>query len=240
MPLPTPGGPGTYGNQTPLQSFGRTVMTRTPDVSMIYNLLNSAYHLGTGTLGQWGRSPSIAGRITAAFSGNPTNAPRAIPVGPMGPPSPAGTPAAPYAQPQPINAYPGSFGNFGTLPGERSVGPPIAGRDPNTGQPIYNARGTIAPPPTPFQQGLTAVGNYAQGTVNSYGGGSDLQQLSLLRQLGLDNTPTNNGLFGSYAAPWNLAQASGATSGGELTPPSVSEARVPVSWFTKRKTLCQT
>ena len=74
------------------------------------------------------------------------------------------------------------------------------------------------PPPSPLQQGLTAVGNYAQGTVNSYGGGSDLQQLSLLRQLGLDNTPTNNGLFGSYAAPWNLAQASGATSGGGINP----------------------
>ena len=103
------------------------------------------------------------------------------------------------------------------LPGERSVGPPIARVEVRNWQPIYNAE-AHAPPPTPLQQGLTALGNYAQGTVNSYGGGSDLQQLSLLRQLGLDNTPTNNGLFGSYSAPWNLAQASGATSGGGINP----------------------
>jgi hypothetical protein len=200
-------------------------MRNAPYVSTLYNPINTFVHALQGTLFQHGPAPitSPVARIVSALARNPSNLPPNMRPNTV-------SPAAPPQGPQQVtpgqfnsvfgspNAYPGSFGNFGMLPGERSVGPPIAGMDPRTGQPIYNARGTVAPPPTPLQQGLTAVGNYAQGTVNDYGGGSDLQQLSLLRQLGLDNTPTNNGLFGGYSAPWNLAQASGATSGGGINP----------------------
>ena len=187
-----------------LSSIGGSFMRRAPYVSTLYNPINSLVHLFTGTLGQWGPSPSIAGRITSAFSGNPRNVPYtgwdasargALPN--VGPTAPVGAPQGA----SPVNPYAGLAA--------------IMAQNPSGGDWRTNAS---RPPPSPLQQGLTAVGNYAQGTVNSYGGGSDLQQLSLLRQLGLDNTPTNNGLFGSYAAPWNLAQASGATSGGGINP----------------------
>ena len=199
--------PGSPPPRSPLESIGHTIMTRTPDVNALYNAANTAYHLATGTAGTHGDSPSLVGRILAAFSGNPHN------LGPAGGPgwdasargALPGMPVAPYAAAPAPNSPPNPYAGLAA----------IMAQNPSGGDWRTNAS---RPPPSPLQQGLTAVGNYAQGTVNSYGGGSDLQQLSLLRQLGLDNTPTNNGLFGSYAAPWNLAQASGATAGGGINP----------------------
>ena len=204
--------PSTYTGQPPLSfsSVAGSFMRNAPYVSPFYNAANTAAHFFNGTLFQHGPAPitSPVGRIISAFAGNPHNLPpnmRPNTVSPVSPPTPAG------------QVTPGQFNSvFGGSQNNPYAAPAaLMAQNPSGGDWRTNA---MAPPPSPLQQGLNSLGSYYQGTSGGYGGGSDLQQLSLLRGLGLDNTVSNNSIFGGYSAPWNLAQASGATAGGGINP----------------------
>lgn len=82
MALPTPqDAANARFNAGPLDKLGSGILQRLPYVSPIYNILSTLGHLATGTAGQYGPATSPFGRFLSLFSGNPTNAPRALPVG---------------------------------------------------------------------------------------------------------------------------------------------------------------
>jgi hypothetical protein len=159
-----------------LQGFVHNLLTHGLGLgSAVYNLGNTAAHIIEGTQGQYGPSPTLAGKISQIFTGRnydpnqPANTqldksdpdynnPNYIGLGdPVGNSSGTGTnipvPQSDYLTPGPVyTVTPHGGGGSGFAPGIASM----PGINP-------------------------AIGSYAQGTFGGYGGASNLQWLQAQR-----------------------------------------------------------
>lgn len=165
--------------------FG-SFISHVPYLNVLYNGGGSLLHAAQGTLGQWGPSPSLAGRITQWLFPNIGQAPSATAVNtgtPFGPPAPPGTqaPGGQYGPPAPTAMTGGAPAQANSpVNGIQTLGQFLANNpnvaryfsDPN----FYNAnRGNFAPT---FQQGAfpgSAIGPF-QGPAVPYGSDPRAQQ----------------------------------------------------------------